>query len=239
MEKNIHGGHRQRMYEKMKNNALLEHEWLEVLLFGMQPRRNTNEVAHRLLRRCGTVEEMRSASLEELKAVDGVGLQIASHLKCIEHFYKHYKKDTSEDFNECYEPQKFISFIKGLPYAELEYEVVDMFLLDGDGFVIKKRGFTTEHISRVHVNPELLSAFCLTEGARGVVMVHNHPSGVGLPSEEDDLMTKNMQVLCSMHNLLLCDHLICAKSGVYSYYISQRLTEISKSYSIQNVIRKE
>lgn len=239
MEKKVHDGHRQRMYEKMKMNALLEHEWLEVLLFGMQPRRNTNEVAHRLLRRFGTVEEMLSAPLEELQTVEGVGLQIASHLKCIEHFYKYYKKDTSEDFEEAYDPQKFISFINGLSYAELEYEVVDMFLLDGDGFVIKKRGFTTENISRVEVEPELLSMFCLTEGARGVVMVHNHPSGVALPSKEDDFMTKNMQVMCSMHNLLFCDHIICAKNGVYSYYISKRLTEISKNYSIQHVIGKE
>ena len=79
----IHDGHRQRMYEKMKQNALAEHEWLEVLLYGMQPRRNTNEVAHRLLRRFGTVEDVLEASLEELQTVDGVGIKIASHFLLI------------------------------------------------------------------------------------------------------------------------------------------------------------
>ena len=52
----IHDGHRQRMYEKLKHNALAEHEWLEILLYGMQPRRNTNEVAHRLIQRYGRGE---------------------------------------------------------------------------------------------------------------------------------------------------------------------------------------
>ena len=231
----IHDGHRQRMYEKMKQNALAEHEWLEVLLYGMQPRRNTNEVAHRLLRRFGTVEDVLEASLEELQTVDGVGIQIASHLKCVQHFYRYYKKDTSGLFEDRYTVRGFFSFAKG-QYLNIPYEVADLYLLDGEGYVIKKQGFTIENIATVLMKPEILSAFCLTKGAKGVVMVHNHPSGVPTPSEDDERMTKNMQVLCSMHNLLFCDHIICAKKGIYSYYLSGRLKDISKTYSIDTLI---
>lgn len=238
MDKKIHGGHRQRMYEKLKQGALAEHEWLETLLFGMQPRRNTNEIAHRIIQRFGTVEDALTASLEELQTVEGVGVQIASHLKCIEHFYKKYKKDTSGMFQERYTPKAFLSFVKGL-YTNMEYEVADMYLLDGDGFVIKKRGFTIKHISKVVMEPETLSTFCLTEGARGVILVHNHPRGEAIPSEDDDRMTKNMQVLCSMHNLLFCDHIICATNGLYSYYLSKRLAEISKTYSLDTLIQDD
>lgn len=231
----IHDGHRQRMYEKLKHNALAEHEWLEILLYGMQPRRNTNEVAHRLIQRFGSVEDVLAASLEELQTVDDVGIQIAAHLKCVEHFYLHYKKDTSDVFEERYTVQGFLSFLKG-QYKAMPYEVADLYLLDGDGFVIKKQGFSIENISTVLMKPEILSAFCLTEGASGVVMVHNHPNGMANPSKDDDMMTKNMQVLCSMHNLLLCDHIICASNGIYSYYLSERLKAISKDYSMDSLI---
>ena len=234
----LHDGHRQRMYEKMKHNALAEHEWLETLLYGMQPRRNTNGVAHRLIQRFGTVEDVLEASLEELQTVEGVGIQIASHLKCVQHFYAYYKKDTSGVFEERYTVSAFLSFAKGL-YPTIPYEVTDLYLLDGEGFVIKKRGFTMEDVSSVLMEPEILSTFCLTKGARGVVMVHNHPSGVPLPSEADDKMTKNMQVLCSMHNLLLCDHIICAASGIYSYYLSGRMKGISKNYSLDMLVQKD
>ena len=172
----LHDGHRQRMYEKMKHNALAEHEWLETLLYGMQPRRNTNGVAHRLIQRFGTVEDVLEASLEELQTVEGVGIQIASHLKCVQHFYAYYKKDKSGIFEERYTVNAFHSFAKGL-YPTIQYEVMDLYLLDGEGFVIKKQGFTIENISSVLMKPEILSAFCLTKDARGVVMVHNHPSG--------------------------------------------------------------
>ena len=70
-------------------------------------------------------------------------------------------------------------------------------------------------------------------------MVHNHPYGPAIPSKNDDLMTKNMQMLCSMHNLLFCEHVICASNGLYSYYLSKRLTEISKMYSIENLLKEE
>ena len=232
----MHGGHRQRMYNRMRKNALEEHEWLEVLLYGMQPRRNTNEIAHRLIRRFGSTEDVLEASLEELQTVKGVGLQIASHIKCIQHFYTYYKKDTSGLFLDSYTVEGFISFAKDL-YKSLEYEVVEMYLLDGDGYVIKKQAFTIEHISSVLMEPEVLSAFCLTEGASGLVMVHNHPSGNPKPSKLDDLMTKNMQTMCSMHNMLLCDHLICAKDGVYSYYMSGKMKEFSKNYSMNILIQ--
>lgn len=234
----VHDGHRQRMYEKMKQNALAEHEWLEVLLYGMQPRRNTNEVAHRLIQRFGTTEDVLNASLEELQTVEGVGIQIASHLKCVQHFYAHYQKDTSGIFEDSYTVKGFLSFVKGL-YKTISYEVADLYLLDGEGFVIKKQGFSVESIYTVLMKPEVLSAFCLTEGARGVVMVHNHPCGKASPSKDDDLMTKNMQALCSMHNLLLCDHIICATDGIYSYYLSKRLTDISKEYSMDALIQQE
>ena len=234
----MHDGHRQRMYEKMRKNALAEHEWLEALLYGMQPRRNTNNVAHRLIQRFGTTEDVLAASFEELQTVEGVGIQIAAHLKCIQHFYAYYKKDTSGIFEESYTVKGFCSFAKGL-YSELPYEVAELYLLDGDGFMIKKQGFSSQNIFEVLMEPEILSAFCLTEGARGVVLVHNHPCGTPNPSKDDDRMTKNMQVLCSMHNLLFCDHVICSPEGVYSYYLSGRLRKISKEYSMGSLIREE
>ena len=67
-------------------------------------------------------------------------------------------------------------------------------------------------------------------------MVHNHPFGEAVPSDADDTMTKNCQLLCSVNNRLLCDHMIYAPSGVYSYYLSGRLSEISKQYSVGKVV---
>ena len=52
-------------------------------------------------------------------------------------------------------------------------------------------------------------------------------------------MTKNCQMLCSMHNKLLCDHIIYAPNGMYSYYLSGRMVEISKNYSVSKFLGEE
>ncbi len=71
------------------------------------------------------------------------------------------------------------------------------------------------------------------------MLVHNHPLGVSKPSIADDDMTKRCQLMCDMHGVLLCDHLIYAQGGVFSYYQNGRMQQISHSYSIDTVLPRE
>ena len=66
--------------------------------------------------------------------------------------------------------------------------------------------------------------------------MHNHPFGTATPSKADDEMTKNCQMLCSMHNRLLCEHVIYAPDGLFSYYLSERMQEISKRYAVSQIL---
>jgi DNA repair protein RadC len=102
-----------------------------------------------------------------------------------------------------------------------------------------KQRFSVDSLFKVDVIPEELSAFLLTEQASGAVMVHNHPFGSAYPSEADDKMTINAQMLCSMHNLLLCDHIIYAPNGMYSYYLNGDLQNISQKYSSSSLFERQ
>ena len=67
----MHEGHRRRMYEKLKNDSLLEdHELLEILLFNAFQRKNTNPIAHALLDRFGTLSGVFGADYNKLITVD-------------------------------------------------------------------------------------------------------------------------------------------------------------------------
>ena len=112
------------------------------------------------------------------------------------------------------------------------FEVVDIYLLDGEGKVLKTRRFSIDSICSVKVLPEELSSFILVKEASGVLMVHNHPYGEFNPSEADEFMTRNCQMLCSMQNKLFCDHIIYSPKGVYSYYLGGKMQEITKNYSV-------
>ena len=57
----IHSGHRKRMQEKFlktSGDGFCQHELLEMLLFYSIPRKNTNEIAHAILDRYGSLYEL-------------------------------------------------------------------------------------------------------------------------------------------------------------------------------------
>ena len=81
-EKNLHAGHRARAVELLLNNAdaLTDHQILEVLLFYVIPRQDTNPLAHKLIKIFGDLEGVFNASLTQLSAVEGVGEKVSAFI---------------------------------------------------------------------------------------------------------------------------------------------------------------
>ena len=76
MPDSIHSGHRERIREQYKTHgadAFLDHQFLELLLTYAIPRRDTNELAHQLLSRFGSLEGVVTAEIAQLMLVDGIG----------------------------------------------------------------------------------------------------------------------------------------------------------------------
>ena len=233
-----HDGHRSRMIQKLDSDTLFDHEMLEVLLFAAVPRRNTNDLAHRLLAEFGCIENMFSASTEQLKRVDGVGDQVVAFLYTVGYFYKKMQDRKPQDFPKEYGSESFIPFVKR-EYAGSTREQLDVYLLDHESRVYMRHSFSGESICHVDLEPDELTKVIVDNRPAGIVLVHNHPFGEASASEADDKTTRQCQLVCSFHNVLLCDHIIYAPDGVYSYYLSGRMKLISEKYSVQTMLTKE
>lgn len=61
----------------------------------------------------------------------------------------------------------------------------------------------------------LRAALCMD--AWGIVLVHNHPSGVASPSRQDERLTRHMVDACNMVGVKLQDHVIVDSPGTTSY----------------------
>ncbi len=229
----LHDGHRLRMYEKLDSQVLCDHEYLEVLLFNAVPRKNTNDLAHRLLFEFGSVRGVFSASYERLLKVEGVGPAVASYIVCIGKFAPHLLASFTTTFPRSFKPREFGSYAER-EYGNLTEEVLDVYLLDSDGNAMeRKRGYSPEDGS-VEVCARWLQDVISSGNPSGVVLVHNHPTGSATPSKTDYLTTQKCQYLCNNLGVGFCDHLIYAKEGLYSYFESGELELISKNCEMQS-----
>ena len=95
-KKNVHEGHRDRLRQRFLQEGLenfQDHNVLELLLFYSIPRKDTNEEAHNLINRFGSLSGVFDASFEELCEVKGIGENSAALIKIMPELFKKYEVD--------------------------------------------------------------------------------------------------------------------------------------------------
>lgn len=232
---NVHQGHRARMLAKALcgANAFLDHEKLEVLLFFVLPRKDTNPLAHRILKKFGTLDRVFEASAEELKMVEGVGDSIAEYLMVLGAVMRTIMDEKEEEVFIS-SPGECKIFADKL-FKGKTTEHFFLVLLDKNKRLITRIKFEDNNKSKVSADiPDISNALSMHKPAYAIIM-HNHPSGVTTPSPQDDLATKKINLLCEIVGTNLIDHLIYTEEKIYSYTRDGHMSEI-KSMTVNKVL---
>ena len=79
------------------------------------------------------------------------------------------------------------------------------------------------------IDPTEVFSFALQKRAVKVIMVHNHPSGMFMPSLEDRDITDRMFQVGLFLDVPLIDHLIISEKEYYSFVDSGLLAKIARS----------
>ena len=89
----MHENHRERMKRRFLKEGLDNfepHNVLELLLFYYIPQKDTNEIAHALIERFGTLSDVLDASFDDLICVPGIKEHSATLLKMIPALSRRY-----------------------------------------------------------------------------------------------------------------------------------------------------
>lgn len=214
----IHEGHRQRMMLRFRNEGLDRFDQvqvLELLLFYAVPRKDTNEIAHRLIDRFGSVSRVMDAPIIELTKIPGVGEYVATYLHLVKDAGRYYQVVSTQkgaqlkDVEDCgrYMTPYFIG---------RQVETVFLLCLNANCNVICCREVGEGELNSAIISPRSIVEIALAEKASTVVLAHNHPSGVALPSQEDVVATKRLAAALATVDVMLFDHLIIADDDYVS-----------------------
>jgi DNA repair protein RadC len=230
----MHEGHRERLISKLieGNTLLSDHEVLEILLFYSIPRKNVNELAHKLINTFGSLENCLTADYNTLLSIDGVGHKTAAFLVTIGEIQSRINNSNKKlpeifSFDSC--KQLLINSFRGL-----QEEKFGALFLDKQGKIIFRKFFSSHSDREVSVDVAELLKGTLTRKPHGVILCHNHTSGNPTPSDIDDKSTRKIYTVLKLNDIALLDHIIIANDKAYSYRVYDRLDPIMKKVD-QNI----
>lgn len=215
---NIHEGHRKRMKERFLKSGLDDfapHNVLEFLLFYSIPRGDTNPIAHRLIDAFGSLSGVFDATPEELMKVSGVGESTAILISMIPQMARKYLEDKADAVNVvggcgdigAYLLPKFIGRTN---------EALMMVSIDNKNKVISCSVVAEGTVDSAKVSRRKVMEEAMKVKATRVILAHNHPRGVAVPSAEDVAMTREIGRLFAQVGIELVDHIIIADDDYVS-----------------------
>lgn len=215
---NIHEGHRKRMKERFMKSGLDDfapHNVLELLLFYSIPRGDTNPIAHRLIEAFGSLSGVFDATPEELMKVSGVGESTAILISMIPQMARKYLEDKADAVNivggcgdiGAYLLPKFIGRTN---------EALMMVSIDNKNKVISCSVVAEGTVDSAKVSRRKVMEEAMKVKATRVILAHNHPRGVAVPSAEDVAMTREIGRLFAQVGIELVDHIIIADDDYVS-----------------------
>jgi len=225
----MHEKHRQRVRERFKKESLdnfSDHNVLEFLLFHSIPRRDTNETAHRLMNAFGSLSGVLEAPIEELCKIDGIGENSAILINLIPQICRRYLDD-KHDVGEIIDSTEKAGGFFMHKYIGRKDEMVSMLCLDNkcrvQHWVVVSEG--TVNAAEVSVRKVLEHA--LRQSATSVIVCHNHPSGLALPSGEDLVTTRKIEDALASVGINLMDHIIIADNDFISLADSKAIGHVA------------
>ena len=214
----IHKGHRERLKQRFLEQGLdqfTDVQVLELLLFYAIPQRDTNPIAHALLDHFGSLSQVLEASVEELKKVDGIKGNAATLLALVTQLCRYYQVDCAQRIEILDSLEACGNYLVPRFFGRVR-ETVFLLCLDAKCKVLCCKEVGEGSVNSANISIRKVVETALNANATSVVLAHNHPSGVAVPSEEDLLTTKRLYAALQAVEIVLADHIVVADGDYVS-----------------------
>ncbi len=215
----LHSGHRERLRDRFTRggaDAMPDYELLELVLFRAIPRRDTKDLAKRMLARFGSFAEVVNAPGERLREIDGVGASVVTELKLIHAAAMRLMKAEIVERPALSTWNQVLAYLRAAQAYERR-ELFRILFLDKKNKLIadEVQGHGTVDHTPVYVREVVKRALELSASA--IILVHNHPSGDPTPSRADIDMTKLIVETARPLGITVHDHVIVGREGHASF----------------------
>ncbi len=219
MDKNLHEGHRKRLTRELLEqdfpDSMPSHKVLEALLFYGIPRKDTNDLAHKLLEKFGSLNGVFEADPNSLFEVKGMTERAVTLIKMIlplnrriqtEKYKKRYRFNSIDEYGN-YISKCFMGY---------NNEILMISSFDNSGNLIENDILSDGHAASLSLSVKKIVKTVLTRNPTSVIIAHNHINKSAVPSFADIEMTQSLKYTLEQIEIRLVDHIIVSGTDYIS-----------------------
>lgn len=208
----MHKDHRKHTKDRFLSEGLdgfEPHNVLELLLFYSIPQRDTNETAHMLINRFGSLSAVFDAPYDDLLTVPGISDHSATLIKLIPAVSRRYAIEKNSKATRLSSIEDIGKYLVAR-YLGVTEETVLLLLLDNKFGLIDCVKVHEGSVNSSAITMRKLIETALFKRASMVVLAHNHPSGVAIPSSDDLFTTQQVKRAFDLVEIGMLAHIIVA-----------------------------
>lgn len=219
----LRSGHRKRLRERFlaEPSALPDYELLELALGCVYLRRDNKILAKRLLQRFGGFDVLLQASADELVQVEGCGPAVDSFFAVLREIIARASQSNVQRKRPVTLPD--LVEMGRLRLGHCSVEEVWIALLDKQNRLLMFKKIRQGSLNHVALEPLEVVELMVRHHASSIVLMHNHPGGAYMPSQEDKALTGRIALALRHLGLLLHDHVIITSEASYSMMQDRRI----------------
>ena len=172
---------------------------------------NAVEIGEQLLQKCGSLQALARASVDDLRSVKGIGRDKAVTLVAAFTLARKMAEELRGESPVLDNPENIANLLRedNRTYEVEHFQVV---LLNTRRKLIRVAQISDGTLDTILVHPREVFKSAIAANAAAVVLVHNHPSGDPTPSEADIKVTRDLIRAGQLLKIEVLDHVIIGRA---------------------------
>jgi DNA repair protein RadC len=201
----------------LKGKSVLSDAELIAILIGSGSRNESAvDLSKRILASADNLNVLGKMSVSQLMNFKGIGEAKAITIIAALELGRRRRAEDAVELIKITSSKKVFEIMQPL-IGELPHEEFWVLFLNNSNKVISKSQLSKGGITGTIVDVRLIFKLVLENGATGLILCHNHPSGNLIPSDADKQITKKIQKAGESLDVKILDHLIITETKYYSF----------------------